>query len=615
MNTETIIAAGQDGRVYFIGEEALKYVRAGWSTPFAYPPGRLEKGDILIYLAQQSAQGQSVCEALGILPQEGDWQKHSPQGSIEQKSGLQDIGPDRGFLIISGIDSEGARPLIKPFSNDDVKVIDTIYERKSIVVTKTKTQLVVSVDGQRCSWHCGNFAEAALLADDDGIKFFTPERTAKISTAPSVAESFADILKRGYFPGYCDASRIRTLSLNEVLAPEIGKAVAKGKSVVQYRGAGVWLESQETEVQGRRVFILSLKEEEALIKTIADENARYARLKAEALNNSGRQMQYGSFRLWGAGEKMKTLQRLLQKGSATNATILLTGESGTGKTFLAREIHNCSKRRGKPFVHINCAAIPYQLLESELFGYEEGAFSGARRGGKAGLLDMAFGGTLFLDEIGELSLSLQGKLLEVMQSRTYYQVGGTKKHTADVRFIAATNRNLLQLVKEKRFRKDLYYRINVFPVEIPPLRERAETIRAIVSDILPEICARLEIEPLMIDYQALEKMKTYPWPGNIRELENILEKAAILCDKKVILAEDLLLPEDEEATVVKEIEPRTLRERREACEKQAIIEALALFCGDKQKAASYLDIGRTAIFDKVKKYGIADERKIDDDFR
>ena len=262
-------------------------------------------------------------------------------------------------------------------------------------------------------------------------------------------------------------------------------------------------------------------------------------------------------------------------------------------------------------MHINCAAISYNLLESELFGYEEGAFTGAKKGGKSGLFDMAYGGTLFLDEIAEIPLTLQGKLLEVMQSKTYFRVGGTKKREIDVRFIAATNKDLEQMVKDKCFREDLFYRINVFPIEIPPLRDRIESIHAIVSDILPEICERLEIEPVIIDYEALEKIKSYSWPGNIRELENVLEKAAILCDKKIVPSENIIIPDSREY----ETKLKTLRELREECEIEAIRNAVCIYRGDKFKAAKHLGIGKTSMFDKIKKYGIILKGDDIDDFR
>ncbi|MBR4074261.1 MAG: sigma-54-dependent Fis family transcriptional regulator, partial [Firmicutes bacterium] len=310
-----------------------------------------------------------------------------------------------------------------------------------------------------------------------------------------------------------------------------------------------------------------------------------------------------TFGLWGNDPKINRIRFLLQKGAATNTTILLTGESGTGKSFLAKEIHKCSKRKKGSFVSVNCAAIPYNLIESELFGYEEGAFTGARKGGKAGYFEIAEGGTLFLDEITEMPLSLQGKLLEVIQNKTYFRVGGVKKKTADVRIIAATNKNLKTQVREHKFREDLYYRINVFPVEIPPLRERIDSLYNIVADLLPEICERLDVPQQVISQRAMEKMKNYGWPGNIRELENVIEKACILSDGKVILPEDIDLGKNDALLLADEV--RTLKELRDDFEKKILEDTLKRCGGSRLKAASMLDISKTSLFEKLKKYGLS----------
>lgn len=302
-----------------------------------------------------------------------------------------------------------------------------------------------------------------------------------------------------------------------------------------------------------------------------------------------------------SGKKMRTLVNQAKIAAQHASNVLITGESGTGKEMFARLIHSESPRKAHPFVAMNCAAIPESLMESELFGYEEGAFTGAKKGGKKGYFEMAYGGTLFLDEIGEIPFQLQGKLLEVLQSKTFFHVGGTRQMTSDVRLIAATNKNLKEMVREKRFREDLFYRINVFPIDIPPLRERRGGLYSIVMDILPDVCNRLGIEPLVLSSQAYKKILQYPWPGNIRELENVLEKAAILSDGKIILPDDVLLPDAADSFMAV---PATLQEIKESAERNAIVNALRLYQGDKERAAEYLDIGRTNIFDKIKKYHI-----------
>jgi transcriptional regulator with PAS, ATPase and Fis domain len=586
MKKSNLIITDQNENIIFWGDRTLKYIKKDLVKPIAYPNGSFEKGNILIYISNTGR----------------DYSFFNKEFKIP----YNEIYYDKRLLVISAIFSEEIRPIIKQdfkYEGKTEKLIDTIYERKSISVIRIGSNIRVMVDYQIMSFDTTKHKEIAILADDNGIKYFMPEK--------SKGNGFNEILEKKDFNGYCDQEKIKNMNLKKLIHYNLYEAILRGEILTNFKDTKVFISKETIELNDTLYNIISFDEEENLIQNIIDDNLKYNKISCKEPEDKYGSIQYNSFRLWGNEGKFRELEKLLQKVSATNATILLTGESGTGKTFLAKEIHKCSKRKDKPFVHINCAAIAYHLLESELFGYEEGAFTGAKKGGKEGLLDMALGGTLFLDEIGEIPLTLQGKLLELMQSKTYYRVGGTKKHEADVRFIAATNKDLAEMVKEKSFREDLYYRINVFPIEIPPLRERMDCIHAIISDILPEICERLEIEPVLIGYQTLEKIKEYPWPGNIRELENVLEKAAILCDKKIIPPDDIVLPEYHQFA----LKPMTLKELKENCEKQAIRNALDLFHGDKSKAAQYLDIGRTAIFDKIKKYSIIYERIEESDFR
>jgi len=211
----------------------------------------------------------------------------------------------------------------------------------------------------------------------------------------------------------------------------------------------------------------------------------------------------------------------------TDSTVLVLGETGTGKELIARAIHNRSARRERTFVKINCAAIPSGLLESELFGHERGAFTGAIAQ-KIGRFEVANGGTLFLDEVGEIPLELQPKLLRVLQEQEFERIGGTRTIKVDVRLVAATNRDLVQMVEEHRFRDDLYYRLNVFPIYAPPLRERPEDIEPLVRYFVQRFAARMQRRIEVIPTETLDAMRRYPWPGNVRELENLIERAVIL---------------------------------------------------------------------------------------
>lgn len=296
---------------------------------------------------------------------------------------------------------------------------------------------------------------------------------------------------------------------------------------------------------------------------------------------------------------MDKLKKSAMKAAKGRSTVLIRGESGTGKELFAHSIHNSSARSTGRFVVVNCAAIPEDLLESEFFGYEEGAFTGARLKGKLGKFDIANGGTLFLDEIGDMSLALQAKLLRVLQEREFYRVGGTVRIQVDVRIIAATNRNLEVMVKEGLFREDLYYRLNVISLSIPPLRERLVDINFLIGQFMIEMNKILGTSITGIDDCAKEAMHGYVWPGNVRELRNIMERAMTFAECGKIKYEDLpdYLIKQSEAKK-SDISVSFI----ENAELDAIKKALLQANGNKVKAAKLLGISRSGLYEKIKKY-------------
>ena len=297
----------------------------------------------------------------------------------------------------------------------------------------------------------------------------------------------------------------------------------------------------------------------------------------------------------GMSHCVQKVKALAYKAAKSHSNILITGESGTGKSMLAYEIHKMC-RPGKPFVEVNCGAIPTSLFESELFGYAAGAFTGALSSGKAGYFEIANNGTIFLDEVGELPKDMQVKLLQVIQSKKFYRIGSSKAITANVRIISATNRNLANDVKAKAFRQDLYYRLNVFPIEIPPLRMRKSDIYILVNNITKKICADLNIPVKRFSGGALSKLLNYDWPGNIRELENIIERSIAISNSEIIFPEYIDIPSDET--------PHTLRDILCNAEEAAIIDALEVAGGDKSAAIKALDISKAAFYEKLRKYNI-----------
>ncbi|HEX6050779.1 MAG TPA: sigma-54 dependent transcriptional regulator [Gemmatimonadaceae bacterium] len=294
---------------------------------------------------------------------------------------------------------------------------------------------------------------------------------------------------------------------------------------------------------------------------------------------------------------MRPVVRAIEKVAPTNATVLLLGESGTGKEVAARTIHRSSRRRDAPFVAVNCAAISEHLMESEIFGHERGAFTGATAT-RRGRLELADGGTLFLDEIGELKTELQAKLLRVLQERSFERVGGTRTMTADVRWIAATNRDLAAMVQAEKFRADLYHRLAVFPIELPPLRERKEDILPLADMLLARISADLGRPLLRLEREARQRLAAATWPGNVRELANALERAAILSDGEIVRAEDIGVAGTPAMT---RDDPRTLAE----IERDAIRRALDQTGGSRRAAADRLGMSVRTLYERLKRYDIS----------
>jgi two-component system response regulator AtoC len=308
--------------------------------------------------------------------------------------------------------------------------------------------------------------------------------------------------------------------------------------------------------------------------------------------------------LIGTTELMQRLSRQIDKIAATDVTVLITGESGTGKEVAAREIHARSRNREEPFVAVNIGGIHEGLMESELFGHEKGAFTGAVSR-KPGLFELAGRGCLFLDEIGEMPLPLQVKLLRVLQERKIRRLGGTQDIPVYARIVSATNRDLETLVREGRFREDLYYRLNVFRIELLPLRDRREDIPLLVDYLLTKLASRMGRPVPALSLHAAEKLRSYSYPGNIRELENILERALIYSDGVSIKAKDLDL---HKLKSLGNNQPRDSGEVKasegslESIEKEAILEALVRCQGNRTKAAEELGISRKTILNKIKIY-------------
>jgi PAS domain S-box-containing protein len=350
-----------------------------------------------------------------------------------------------------------------------------------------------------------------------------------------------------------------------------------------------------------KVLFRNINELNVLHKRINSLRSQLQNLKSQA--GFEVQAKYSFQNIIGKSAKQLLARAMAEKAAQTDSSVLLLGESGTGKELFAHAIHQGSARAAKPFIKVNCAAIPLELLESELFGYEAGAFTGALKKGKAGKFEVADGGTLFLDEIGDMPVSMQSKLLRVLQEKEIEKIGAQYPVSVDVRIIAATNKNLEDLISRGNFRADLFYRLNVFGIKVPSLRDRPEDIAVLVPYLLNKICSRMGKYVDEVSPDAFSKLVKYPWPGNVRELENVLERAVNLIGGEG-LVESRHLPEKISGLSVNNQIP-DLKESLELAEKTALKKALAVAKGNKAKAARLLNISRSNLYERLARLNVS----------
>jgi two-component system response regulator AtoC len=432
----------------------------------------------------------------------------------------------------------------------------------------------------------------ALVADDEeGVRAFIREvlegQGLQVTEARDGAEA-ATLLERESF--HLLVADLRMPGLDGLQLLERARVVAPETEVVLLTAHGTVDTAVKAMKLGAYDFLTKPLSSPAQLRAVAERALEHARLLRRARGAEGVDM-------IAVDLATRELVRQLAQVAPTAATVLLLGESGTGKEVAARLVHERSPRAPGPFVAVNCAAVSAQLVESEMFGHEKGAFTGATER-RPGRFELADGGTLFLDEIAELPAGLQAKLLRVLQERRFERVGGTREIHVDVRVVAATNRDLDEERRAGRFRDDLYHRLAVFPVRLPPLRERRADIAPLADHLLARLARQLRHPALSLEGPALERLTAWDWPGNVRELSNVLERAAILRGGQPIRAEDLLLgsggaaPAAAGATTLRDVEIAAIRQ------------ALAATSGHRKQAAERLGIGLRTLYDKIKEYGL-----------
>ena len=340
---------------------------------------------------------------------------------------------------------------------------------------------------------------------------------------------------------------------------------------------------------------------------------QFARLRQENRELKSQVKNHAVQEISGHSKVIQELRQVIKQVAPTDAWVLITGENGTGKEIVARSIHRQSKRANQPLVAVNCAAIPEELIESELFGHEKGAFTGAQNA-KKGKFELAHKGTLFLDEIGDMSLKTQAKILRILQEQCFERIGGNKTIQVDVRVIAATNKDLLKEIEDGNFREDLYYRLKVFPLEVPPLRERQEDIPVLLEEFIAELSQEHNFKPLKFTKEAIEVLKKYPWPGNVRELKNFVERLFILYPGQEVDAGKLPSEIKNKATSNNEMNlfpelgfvPTNFKEARSCFEAWFLQNKLKEYGGNVSKLAQAIGLERSYLYRKLKAYNIGE---------
>jgi PAS domain S-box-containing protein len=419
-----------------------------------------------------------------------------------------------------------------------------------------------------------------MVADLQGLITFVNQEFENITGVKK-----SDIIGQHLNSVFSDSSILKVLQLNEEIWNK--EVIFNNKSISKRVVVSANPIKKNNKSKGIVLTIRGIKDIQKII------NDLYVDIKKPSFDN-----------IIGESKILKNAKDRAQKVVYSSSSVLIRGESGTGKELFARAIHEESKRSKENFVSINCAAIPAELLESELFGYESGSFTGAKKDGKPGKFEIADKGTIFLDEIGDMPLQLQAKILKFIQDRQFYRVGGLKKIDVDVRIISATNRNLEKLIDDKKFREDLYYRLNVIPLYIPPLRKRDEDILLLVDYFIKKFNHKLNKDIKGITDQVKEKLLNYNWPGNVRELENVIEYAINMETTDFLTIEDL--PNRLFKSNIKDIF-EDLESEINKVEKDLIIKALNKYgrsTKGKLEAAESLGIGKTTLYKKINKYNI-----------
>lgn len=589
---EGLILVDSHERIQVFNRKAKEITGIIYDVNFVHPQGRLEKGDIVL-IADNAVgldDGRLTSQDLEVL------------GIYDQR-----IKENSSLLVLATYG--GARPYYKVFVEDTPVEqlslearISGINLRSSILMGAKLLRLEVDEQVYDVSY-MHSFGHMVVLSPQGKLKF------AQTKGYSYRKEGIGDLLRGASFQA--KGAKGESQGVLSSLAGDLfgqGDFLSSLRDVLE--GKKPRIEARLFEIHQRQVVAslarleidkevyvsINLRDASKLRSLLEERNLILAALE-KSLNLSIKEETSfeGSDKLIGISPRMKEIKYLIGRASAIASNVLITGENGTGKTLVAREIHGI-RDQDKPFVEVNCGSIPHTLFESELFGYKGGSFTGALPQGKEGFFDQAQGGTIFLDEISEIPPFIQSKLLHVIQDKKYYPLGSSQPKRLDARIIAASNRKLQREIEEGRFREDLYFRLNVFPIDIPSLRDRRDDLYPLVKHIMDRLAHQLSIVNKEISGSAMKQILNYEWPGNIRELENVLERAMVVCGGDIIYPEHLNIPRIEKRDF-------SLRGRMEDAERRIFEEVVAI-TRDKKDMMEMLDISKASLYEKLKKYGL-----------
>lgn len=591
--SEGVIAVDNKNEICFINKKAKEIFGITYKQDIGHREGKLNKGDIVII---------------------GDTSLGLDDGSLKDSDLKKLLGihetilPGTAFVYIGRYLESGDIKVFNEASGNSIFIEKTIDNKQiSVEINFIRKIINIKVDETEIPYYFIKSIGHMVILDGRtlDIKFYQAKGYSVRK------EDIKSILNGNSYSEKLQSIEMETDVLGEEINEVLGDSVSIRNITKCSRGEVIDYKRKYDEVNGRPVrcsimpLIIDNKTEGSyvVVEDLSEIN-KLSKEKDEMFHKLLEidEMSYDPFnQIVGDSSKIQNIKLYAKKAALSSSTILLLGESGTGKSIMARAIHDYSRRKNSRFVEINCGSLSSNLLESELFGYVPGAFTGAKKEGKKGLIEYADGGTLFLDEISEMPLELQVKLLHVLQDSRIIPVGGTEYKTIDVRFICASNRDIKKMAKEGKFREDLFYRIDVIPIEIPPLRERKQDLYYLTQSILHKLCKKNNISYKGITNEAFNKLCSYDFPGNIRELENIIERALNIVDGDYIDDNDIIISSDKQTVLYSD---KTLKEVVDEAEKKTIALCMKKYNGDKFKVMKVLGIKKTTFYEKLKKYGI-----------